>query len=200
MARTLYLPLKREYFEAIQNGSKAEEYRLCTQHWRNRLEGREYDSIVLTLGYPSRADRARRLVLPWRGYTLKTITHPHFGTTPVQVYAIHVDVGGIGSVVPETSAPIRDDARIGKAQPALTQVQAAHVAAVFPENREQMVKYLMAGVAVVVGRQTECGSDVHPFCIAVAADQEFWIDCCETAELARSRAKSLGLSVVGLGE
>lgn len=87
---TLHLPLKREYFEAIRDGTKPEEFRLCTPHWDKRLEGRDYDQISLTLGYPARDDHARRLVLPWRGYTIKTITHPHFGTEPVQVYAIDV--------------------------------------------------------------------------------------------------------------
>lgn len=88
--RTLNLPLKREYFEAIRDGRKLEEYRLCTPHWRKRLEGRKFDRIVLTLGYPARDDYDRRLVLPWRGYTVKTVTHPHFGWDPVEVFAIDV--------------------------------------------------------------------------------------------------------------
>ena len=88
--RALYLPLKREYFEAIRDGSKSEEYRLCTPHWRKRLDGQVYDQIVFTLGYPARDDHARRLALPWRGYTIKTITHPHFGPKPVEVFAIDV--------------------------------------------------------------------------------------------------------------
>lgn len=78
----------------------------------------------------------------------------------------------------------------------LTPVQAAHVAAVFPELREQMADLLKAGVDVVVARQNECGEDVPPFCIAVAADQSFWIDCCESVELAHTRAQALGLRVV----
>jgi hypothetical protein len=90
MTRTLHVPLKREYFEAIRDGSKPEEFRLCTEHWRKRLEGREYDCIVLTLGYPSKTDTARRIERPWRGFTVKTLTHPHFGPLPVQVYAIDV--------------------------------------------------------------------------------------------------------------
>lgn len=88
--RTLNLPLKREYFEAIRDGRKPEEYRLCTTFWRKRLEGREFDQVVLTLGYPARDDHGRRLVRAWRGYTIKTITHPHFGPSPVQVFAIDV--------------------------------------------------------------------------------------------------------------
>lgn len=88
----LHLPLKREYFEAIRDGTKTEEYRLCTPYWQKRLYSPfgSYDQIILTLGYPARDDAARRLVRPWRGYTIKTITHPHFGTEPVQVYAIDV--------------------------------------------------------------------------------------------------------------
>lgn len=86
----LVLPLKREYFEAIRDGRKPEEYRLCSPHWRKRLEGSEYEQIVLTLGYPAREDHERRIVRPWQGYTIKTITHPHFGPDPVQVYAISV--------------------------------------------------------------------------------------------------------------
>ncbi len=86
----LILPLKREYFEAIRDGSKTEEYRLCTPYWRKRLRYRRFDLVVLTLGYPARDDHARRLVRPWQGYTIKTITHPHFGPDPVRVYAINV--------------------------------------------------------------------------------------------------------------
>lgn len=88
--RTLHLPLTREYFEAIRDGRKPEEYRLCTPHWRKRLEGQEFEQLMLMLGYPARGDHARRMALPWRGYTIKTITHPHFGPEPVEVYAIDV--------------------------------------------------------------------------------------------------------------
>lgn len=89
--KTLTLPLKREYFEAIRDGSKTEEYRLCTTYWNKRLIGKHYDRIVLTLGYPAKDDTARRIERPWRGFTFKTITHPHFGAGPVQVYAINVE-------------------------------------------------------------------------------------------------------------
>lgn len=90
MSTTLHLPLKREYFDAIRDGQKTEEYRLCTPYWRKRLEGKTFTTIVLTLGYPGRVDIARRIERPWQGYQIKTITHPHFGPAPVQVFAIHV--------------------------------------------------------------------------------------------------------------
>lgn len=88
--RTLHLPLKREYFEAIRDGHKPEEFRLCTEHWRKRLEGRQYDRIVLTWGYPKKGNSERRIERLWQGFSVKTITHPHFGPSPVQVYAINV--------------------------------------------------------------------------------------------------------------
>lgn len=87
---TLHLPLKAEYFDAIKNGTKLEEYRLATPYWRKRLEGRIYHVIMLTKGYPKRDDRERRLVRFWKSCALKTITHPHFGPDPVEVFAIWV--------------------------------------------------------------------------------------------------------------
>ncbi|KDD44670.1 hypothetical protein L532_2287 [Bordetella bronchiseptica OSU095] len=88
----LHLALKGEYFDAIKAGTKTEEYRLCTPYWQKRLANHFglYDRIVLTRGYPKRTDEARRLVLPWQGYAIKSITHPHFGPDPVMVYAIKV--------------------------------------------------------------------------------------------------------------
>lgn len=89
---TLHLSLKREYFDAIRDGSKLEEYRLCKPYWAKRLEGRTYDSIVLTWGYPSKEDSGRRLVRAWRGYVVKeNFVHPHFGPKPVTVFAINVE-------------------------------------------------------------------------------------------------------------
>lgn len=86
----LHLPLKRVYFEQIQRGEKPLEFRLCTPHWEKRLLGRTYDGIVLTLGYPAAGDQSRRLYRQWHGATVRTIEHPHFGPSPVQVFAIDV--------------------------------------------------------------------------------------------------------------
>ena len=88
--QVLHLAVKGTYFEQIKAGTKPWEYRLVTPHWRKRLEGRRYDEIRLTLGYPKAGDPERTLVLPWRGYQLQEITHPHFGSSPVQVFAIDV--------------------------------------------------------------------------------------------------------------
>lgn len=88
--RSLHLPLKGGYFDQIKAGTKSEEYRLCTPFWGKRLTGRSYDTITLTKSYPARDDAERRLVLPWRGFAIKVITHPHFGPAPVSVFAIRV--------------------------------------------------------------------------------------------------------------
>lgn len=87
---TLYLPLKAEYFDQIKAGTKPEEYRLATPYWRRRLEGRTYSRVELMRGYPAAGDAERRLNLPWRGYTMKTLRHEFFGPEPVEVFAINV--------------------------------------------------------------------------------------------------------------
>ena len=86
----LYLPIKKEYFDQIASGEKVEEYRLVTPYWSRRLEGRHYEQVVIMCGYPARDNTTRRIILPWRGYVRKTITHPHFGNYPVDVFAINV--------------------------------------------------------------------------------------------------------------
>lgn len=88
---TLNLPLKGMYFDQIKSGEKVEEYRLCTPYWSKRLEGRDYTGISLTKGYPPKTDDSRRIARPWRGCRKTTITHPHFGPDPVEVYAIRVN-------------------------------------------------------------------------------------------------------------
>lgn len=90
----LQLALKAEYFDAIKAGTKTEEYRLANEYWTKRLyvygKPFEFDGLILTRGYPERGDPERTLKLPWRGFTRKTITHPHFGPDAVDVYAIDV--------------------------------------------------------------------------------------------------------------
>lgn len=87
---TLHLSLKGIYFEQIKSGEKVEEFRLATPFWEKRLEGRAYTEVVLTKGYPSKHDATRRIVRPWQGFRRTTITHPHFGPDPVEVFAICV--------------------------------------------------------------------------------------------------------------
>lgn len=90
MSRDLTIPVNGVYFDQIKAGTKTEEYRLVTPFWTKRLIARTYDHVIMTRGYPPAGDLSRRLVLPWRGYEVKTITHPHFGPDPVEVFAIKV--------------------------------------------------------------------------------------------------------------
>lgn len=89
----LMLPLRAEYFYAVKAGTKVEEFRRRTRYWRQRIEGKTFDRVVLMLCYPARDDHERRLVLPWRGMRLTTIQHKLFGPAPVEVYAIQVAPG-----------------------------------------------------------------------------------------------------------
>lgn len=89
--KILHLSLKAEYFNAIKDGSKLEEFRLVTNYWQKRLVGRHYDAIEFTLGYPKADDMGRRLFRPFRGFKVKEICHPFFGPDPVMVFALPVN-------------------------------------------------------------------------------------------------------------
>lgn len=87
----LHLNLKGEYFDQIKSGEKVEEFRLCTPFWNKRLAGRNYDGIMIKRGYPKADDAAKVIERPYKGWQMKTITHPHFGAQPVAVFAIVVN-------------------------------------------------------------------------------------------------------------
>ncbi len=86
--RTLILPLKRRWFEQILGGQKSFEYRLKNAYWTKRLVGKHYDRVIFMLGYPKRDDTARRIVAPYRGYVMKTVTSDEWGNKPQKVFAI----------------------------------------------------------------------------------------------------------------
>lgn len=88
----LHLAVKGEYFDAMKRGEKPKEYRLYTAYWTKRLVGRSYDRLIITRGYPRKDDADRRIVVPYDGYDIETITHPHFGAEPVKVFAIKVNI------------------------------------------------------------------------------------------------------------
>lgn len=88
--KALHLNLKGQYFDAIKAGTKEFEYRLNTPRWRRLIEGKEFDKVIIKRGYPKRGDTERTMVLPWGGFEMQTITHPHFGDEPVEVFAIRV--------------------------------------------------------------------------------------------------------------
>lgn len=88
MPRTLILPLKRHWFEAIRDGTKPLEYRLYNPYWCSRLENQHYDRVRFMLGYP-KADQTDRIIdAPYRGYEITTVTSPEWDNIPQTVFAI----------------------------------------------------------------------------------------------------------------
>jgi len=87
----LHLNLKGEYFDQIKSGEKLYEYREITPYWEKRLEGKEFDNILIRRGYPKRGDTERTIVRPWKGYIRQRLLHKHFGEKLVSVYAIIVN-------------------------------------------------------------------------------------------------------------
>jgi hypothetical protein len=90
MTRILSLHVRAEYFEEIRAGRKTEEYREFGAYWGARIAGRVNDEVHILLGYPRASEHEKRLVFPWTGYSVKEITHPEFGATPVIVYAVNL--------------------------------------------------------------------------------------------------------------
>lgn len=90
----LQLAVNGEYFDQMKRGEKAEEYRLVNPYWGRRIFGRKYDRLIITRGYPKRDDLSKRIDVPYDGYEVKVITHPHFGPEPVKVFAIKVNIDG----------------------------------------------------------------------------------------------------------
>lgn len=90
----LQLAVNGEYFDQMKRGEKTEEYRLVTSFWSKRILARNYDRLIITRGYPKRDDASKRIDVPYGGYEVKVITHPHFGPDPVEVFAIKVNIDG----------------------------------------------------------------------------------------------------------
>lgn len=90
----LTIPVKGVYFDQIAAGTKTEEFRIVKDYWAMRLTSKLWSRIVLTRGYPKGGgvEGVTRLTRKFNGWERRTITHPHFGPDPVEVYAIDVSV------------------------------------------------------------------------------------------------------------
>lgn len=86
--RTLILPLKRHWFEAIKAGTKPLEFRLYNDYWRRRLEGQHYDRVRFMLGYPKADQPDRILECDYHGYDITEVTSPEWNNIPQKVFAI----------------------------------------------------------------------------------------------------------------
>jgi len=88
----LHLHVRHIYFNQYKEGDKPEEYREYNDHWIRQLVGREYDNLFYYAAYPKKEETSKIAVMPYKGYVIKTITHPHFGNTPTKVFAIKLTV------------------------------------------------------------------------------------------------------------
>lgn len=77
----------------------------------------------------------------------------------------------------------------------LTVTQTKLLMQVNPFVRNEIKNYLKQGAEVVIYKQNDAGPDVPPFAIAIKDRQDFWIDCCDTVDLAIKKAVDLGLKV-----
>lgn len=87
----LILRLKGEYFKQIKAGTKKEEYRIYNPYWKKRLEGKEFENIIITLGYPKWSEKSKILKFKYQGYKIETVQHKHFGDKKVKVFAIKLE-------------------------------------------------------------------------------------------------------------
>lgn len=93
--KVLELHVKKKYFDQILSGEKTEEYRLMKSYWVKRLNGKIFDVVLITLGYPSKEQLCPEncIGFPFNGITTKVIQHDEFGKNPVGVYAIKLQKG-----------------------------------------------------------------------------------------------------------
>ena len=86
--KILHLHLTFQYFDEIKAGKKSEEFRNA-EYWRPRLDAGNYTHIRLWRAYQKKSPETV-IDLPYKGYELKTITHPHFDNVQTLVCAIDV--------------------------------------------------------------------------------------------------------------
>ncbi len=84
----LCLAVKKEYFEQIKSGEKRDEFRLCNDYWNKRIIGKDFDTVTITLGYPTKDDEERRIVFDWDGCFITKIRHKQFDNELHEVFAI----------------------------------------------------------------------------------------------------------------
>ena len=86
--RTLYLSVKKKYFDQIKANTKKEEFRVIKPYWIKRLQGVDYDFIEIMCGYPKKGDTSKRINRPYKGYVKKIVEHPEWNNKPTPVFAI----------------------------------------------------------------------------------------------------------------
>lgn len=98
--KDLVLNVKKQYFNEIKEGAKLLEFRLCKPYWYKRLvdaDGsfKDFNKVVIRLGYPKKGDSGRELTRPYRGTVRLNVQHEIFGENSVEVFGIIVNEGEI---------------------------------------------------------------------------------------------------------
>ena len=90
---SLFLRVKKKYFDQIKSGEKTEEYRLANSYWNGRIIGKHFEKVVIVHGFPSNKgyNETNYMEFPWKGYEIRTIQHDEFGKEPVNVFAIKLE-------------------------------------------------------------------------------------------------------------
>lgn len=80
--KTLYLPLKKEWYKMIESGVKTEEYREIKPYWTKRIVGHNFTHVQFSYGYTNRT----------MTYELDSITigkgNPEWGAPAEDVFII----------------------------------------------------------------------------------------------------------------
>ena len=99
--KNLQLSLKTKWFEMTKTGIKTEDYREINEYWKSRLTDqkanwnrpqsqwkfKQFDSNIMTLGYPKSTDTERILKLEHAGIEIRT-GNPEWGAEPNKLYFV----------------------------------------------------------------------------------------------------------------
>lgn len=112
MSKNLQMSLKTKWFEMTKSGEKTEDYREITPYWIKRLVNprshkvtiipmhlgsflhdvksrgfKEFDSNIMTLGYPSKDDKERIIQFEHAGIEIRE-GRPEWGAEPGEIYFV----------------------------------------------------------------------------------------------------------------
>ena len=82
MNKTLFLPLKKEWYELIEKGIKTEEYREIKDFWFKRLTNKNFKYVQFSYGYTKRT-----MTFICEGIEIGT-GKPEWGAKPGKTYFI----------------------------------------------------------------------------------------------------------------
>jgi len=88
--KDLILNVRERWFRDIESGIKTEEYRELKPYWAKRLEGKEYDRVIIKLGYPKKEDKGKQIIFPWNGYYIKHVISDEWNGEEKSVFAIQL--------------------------------------------------------------------------------------------------------------